>query len=306
MTDETITLADELETANEPEAKEPDLQEVETPEEPVNLESDEGEAETDEENPDGVDDEGGDDAAQFVEVEYNGKTYQVPPELEKAIMLDRDYTQKSQANAETKRQLETRMQEVEQLGRVTNEEMGIKVHLMGIDEQLQQYANVDWQRLENEDPIGAQSHWRQYQTLKDRYTQALGHLQQKEQERTQLAEQETERRMEETLKFAQKNIKGWTPEIDAKVTRFAMTELGFDQATLKGALSPQVYRTLYLAEVGFNALSRQQGAKPAQPVKAKPLQKVNAKANPSAKRSLAEMDMDEYVATRMKQMGYQR
>lgn len=303
MTDETMMLADEQQTAIEPEANEPDLPEAETPEEPVNLEGDEGETETDEDNPDG-DGEGSDDAAQFVEIEYNGKTYQVPPELENAIMKDRDYTQKSQANAEMKRQLETRMQEIDRMASVSQEEMSIKAHLMGIDERLQQYTNLDWQRLEAEDPIGAQSHWRQYQMLKDNHAQAVGALQQKAQERTAFSEQETARRLQETTKYAQQNIKGWTPEVDAKVTRFAMEELGFDQATLRNALSPQVYRTLHLAEIGFQALARQQGAKPVPTVKAKPLQKVNAKANPAAKRSLAEMDMDEYAATRMKQMGY--
>jgi hypothetical protein len=69
--------------------------------------------------------------------------------------------------------------------------------------------------------------------------------------------------------------------MDSKITDFATKELGFDWNTLKGAYTPAVYRTLYLAHIGHAALQKQTTApKPATPAVTQPLTKITARANP--------------------------
>jgi len=74
------------------------------------------------ENPD--EDEGDEIAAQegaedeseglgLVEVEYDGVVYEVPNTLKDAILRQKDYTQKTQEVAETRKEVELRQQQVE-------------------------------------------------------------------------------------------------------------------------------------------------------------------------------------------------
>lgn len=235
-------------------------------------------------------------------VEIDGQAYEVPKELERHIMLDRDYTQKSQQNAELRKSYEAKLQEANDIATIAQEEMDAKVHLASVEQRLQQYQNVDWNALEQSDPMGAQSHWRQYQQLQQEHTQVGNFLQQKGQERTEKKEQETANRLQETADYAQKEIKGWTPELDNKIQGFAETI--FPREQLVNAMNPEVYQMMHLAYLGHLSLQKQQQAKPLPRVKAKPLSKVNAKANPTAIGRVEDIDdMDAYAAARMKQLG---
>jgi hypothetical protein len=156
---------------------------------------------------------------------------------------------------------------------------------------------VNWDQLEQNDPIAAPTHWRKYQTLQQQQQQIQNGLSVLDQHRTHTAKQETAKRIEETLQYAQKEIKGWTPELDQKMTQFAVKELGFDRDILGNATNPQVYRALYLAYLGQQTLNKP--AKPSvQANQPAPLRTVGAKASPAAAKSLEDMSMDEYVAYR--------
>lgn len=286
MLDETNPLAD-IET---PVAETPEADKVE---EPVSLESPAGETDQTAE----LADEGSGDDADYAEIELNGKRYRVPAELKDGYLMQADYTRKTQANAELGRQYEAKIAEANRALELSNEEMRARAHLIGIDAELKNYAEVDWNRLEAEDPITAQSHFRRWQMLKDQKAQAEGFINQKATERTQLTQQDTARRLEETRQYAVKNIKGWTPELDAQITQFAEKELGFPRDTLMAAYNPQVYRALYLAHIGNQALSKATAAKSmdGRIPSIKPLSTVSAKASGMASKDPSEMTMDEYA-----------
>jgi len=221
---------------------------------------------------------------EFADVEYDGKTYQVPPELKEAFLRQQDYTRKTQEVAEIRKQAEAYRAEAEQVRSASQEELGARALAVNLDSQLQQYANVDWQALLNEDPLGAQQHRWNFEELQKQRQQVGQYLQTAEQQRSVNAQQDIAKRLQETRQFAEKEIPGWTEEIDKQVTDFAMNTLGYDVDTLKTAYSPQIYRTLYYANLGYQALQRS-AAKPA-PVAAKPqpLNRITAKSSvPSVK-----------------------
>ncbi len=285
----------------EPETPTIEAQTPETEEGPVSLSStDEPGTETTPE--DGTEAEtGGLLEPEYADVEYDGKVYQVPPNLKEAFLRQQDYTRKTQEVAEIRKQAEAYRAEAEQVRSASQEELSARATAFNLDSQLQQYANVDWRALLQEDPIGYQEHRLNFETLQNQRGQVAQYLQTAEQQRSAYAQQDIAKRLQETRQFAEKEIPGWTEEIDKQVTDFAMNTLGYDVDTLKTAYSPQIYRTLYYANLGYQALQRS-AAKPA-PVAAKPqpLNRITAKSNVPAVKSPANMTMDEYAAWRSKQ-----
>lgn len=298
MTDDTTTHADiEPETEEAAieahEEEEADTEEVEATEE---AEEEDPDAETDDESEE-EDEEESD--GELETIEFNGKQYQVPKDLKAGFMMQADYTRKTQEVAETKRELEHRAQQIAQQAQASEEEMSARVNLAMIDRQMSQYQQMtpqDWRKMEEEDPWAFQNHRMNFMQLQGQRKEIASELQTREQQRTEMSQHEVAKRLQETRTFAETNIKGWSPEVDAKVTNFAQSELGFDRDTLIEAYNPQVYHALYLAWVGHQTLN-----KPATPKKqpkpaGKPLNKVGSKSNPPARKALEEMSMEEYAA----------
>lgn len=231
------------------------------------------------------------------EVELNGEKYKVPAALKDAFLMQADYTRKTQEVAETRKIAEAKLAEAESVFNVSNEVLEARAALLNVSNGLNQFQNVDWAKLEAEDPIGAMSAWRQYQQLEKARGEITGFLNEEQSKRAATAEQETANRLRETAEFARTKIPGWSPEVDAKVTAFAEAELGFTRDTLKSAYSPSVYKALHLAWLGHQSLQKQnaQPKSPAAPTK--PLGKVTPRANPVAGLD-DRLSMDEWIKQR--------
>jgi hypothetical protein len=235
------------------------------------------------------------------EFDWNGKKIKGPKGLKDGVLMHGDYTRKTQEVAATRKELDERAQQLNQQFQASNEELTARGHLSVLKSQMAEYANVNWNQLSAEDPIGAQQHWMRFQTMKDQAAAIDAELNNRQTQRSQQAQQETAKRFEQTQEWAKKNLKGWTPETDSQVVEWAKSK-GATNQNLLDAMSPMVYEMLYLARLGEQALTKKPAApKPAPLVE--PLKVVAAKANPPARKSLADMDMDEYVAARRKQQG---
>ncbi len=257
---------------------------------------------------DGLDQEGevteGDEGPQepeVTEVEFNGKKFSVPAELKDSFLMQADYTRKTQEVSELRKSVEARQAEAEQQFNVSQDVLEARAALMVHDNQLQQFENTNWQQLENDDPVAAMSAWRQYQQLKETRGQIAGYLNEQQTQRSAQAEQATANRLRETREFAEKNIPGWTPEIDAKIANFAISELGQSVDTLKAAYSPNVYKTLHLAWLGHQVLQKKTTA-PKPVASAQPLSKVTARANPPPTGLDDRLTSDEWLKRRNAQV----
>ena len=281
---------------NEPiaEAEAPIEQEV--AEQPQDLETQEpveGE-EGDEQQPD-------EDLEEF---DWNGKKIMGPKGLKDGVLMHADYTKKTQATAEKERALEARATQIEQASKAGEEEMNARAAMISIDIDLKSYENVDWDAWEAQDLFAAQAGFRKFQQLKEARGQVTGYLGERQKARTDQANSDTNKRLQETRQFAEKEIKGWTPELDSKITDFATKELGFDWNTLKGAYTPAVYRALYLAHIGHTTLQKQTVApKPNTPPATQPLTKITARANPPPVGLDDRLSMDEWTKRRNAQLA---
>ena len=199
------------------------------------------------------------------EFDWEGKKIKGPKGLKDGVLRQADYTRKTQEIAETRRQLEERAQHIEQQTKAGEEEMNARAALISIDSDLKSYENVDWDAWEAQDLFAAQAGFRKFQQLQQARGQVANVLGERQKARTETAQQETAKRLQETRQFAETKIKGWSPDVDAKITEFATKELGFDWNTLKSAYTPAVYKALHLAWLGHQAINTKTAPTTAKP-----------------------------------------
>lgn len=240
---------------------------------------------------------------ELIDVEYEGKVHKLPPELKDALLRTADYTRKTQEVAEQRKAIEAQKAEVDKAYQTSQEVIEARAMIHHVDSQLKQYENVNWQQLENEDPMAAMSHWRQYQQLQQQRGQVAQYLDNTQNELSEKAKQATAGRLRETREFAEKELKGWTPDLDNKITEFATRDLGFTVDGLRDAYTPQVYKTLYLAHIGHLALQKQTAAPKPAPTATQPLNKVTARANPPSAGLDDRLTADEWLKRRNAQVS---
>jgi hypothetical protein len=263
-------------------------------EEPQNLEADSQEASQPEQQA-----EPDDDSEEF---EWEGKRIKAPKGLKDGVLMHADYTRKTQGLAAEKEALKQREERIAQQAKASEEEISARARMHHIDAELKRFETFDWQQYQQarlQDPLQADEAWNYVQHLRSQRNEAAQSIMQAENARGVEAQQETAKRLHETEQFARS--KGWTAETDKQVIEFAVSK-GASPKDLQMMMNPLVYETLYLARLGEQTLKKGMAApKPGTP--AAPLHVVGAKANPPARKDLASMSMEEYVATRQKQMA---
>jgi hypothetical protein len=220
-----------------------------------------------------------------IEIDWDdGKKYKIPKALETGILKNKDYTQKSQANAERTKALEARDREIEERHKATDEELDARAELRTLDTQLAEFAKLspaDWQAHSNANPKATEDAWRTFQLLKQQRTEKASILETRQTERTQRAQQDFAKRVEATLEHAKK-IPGWKPDTVKDLVEFAQT-MGVTEDVIKQNWSPTFIDILHRAHLGDQLLKKQATApKLPTPTPAKPLETVGGKGNPGA------------------------
>jgi len=237
------------------------------------------------------------------EVEHEGQKYRLPKALKPLLMMQSDYTRKTQEVAETRRALEERQQQFQQQAQAVQENIRDYARLTALDEQLAQYQQVNWQALEAEDPIRAGQLFRQMSLLRDQRAGLAQQLAAKEQQRSEETQRERAKRLQEAEATLAREIKGWGPDLKAKLAEFSEKQ-GFTRAELAGVDDPRVIKILHAAYVGAELLQKQlaaaRAAAPQTP--AKPVPTVGGKGQ-GARPDPARMSMDDYAAWRRKGNG---
>lgn len=243
------------------------------------------------------------------EIEVDGETAKVPKKMRDAFMKNADYTQKTQAVAKQKEQIaqERRdfQKEITQLREMGEKEIHLKAEVTNVERALQQYQNVNWDRLDTEDPLEAQRHWRNFQQLKDRKEAGVNQLKEIATQNEQRIKQQLAKRRSETQSWIKENLPNWTNEKDQQLHKFAVDILGFPSQNIKDAITPEIYQALYLAQIGQRALDKAKTARPKAKTaqQTQPLKTVSSKsASSRSTKNPADMGMDEYVRHRNRQL----
>lgn len=179
---------------------------------------------------------------EFADVEYEGKTYKVPPELKDAVLRQADYTRKTQEVADMRRQVETALQAV---NTASQEERNAQIAIGVIDAQIADYSNIDWDAWEQSDPAAAQRGWRQFQQLQMRRNGAVTAWHQASQQRQLLSQQETAKRLEQGHRELAAKIPDWSSDKAVKLVGFGQEAYGFTADELSTIDDPRMIQVLH-------------------------------------------------------------
>jgi hypothetical protein len=286
MSDESLSATPELATAT-PAAVE------HTPEtEPENLQAPaNGQGET------VVEDLGQPD--DFEEIDWSGKKFKAPKGLKDGLLMHADYTRKTQEVSEGRKALEAERARIDQQRQATEEELDIRAGLRHTTSEMKRLEGFGWaeyMQLRATDPVQADEIWNYKGHLQQQKTEAETLLGEKQTQRTQETQREAAKRIEETLTFA-RSLPGMTQEIHKENLAFARAK-GVDDNLLAQNFSPLVYEMIHLARIGTQVLEKQKAPPKAPATTPAPLETVGGKVTPGARKTLAEMDMEEYVAAR--------
>ena len=211
------------------------------------------------------------------DIEHEGRTYRVPKALKDAFLRQADYTRKTQELAEQRRGFE---QEAVRMQAVQQADLEGYARLVSLNDQLQAFEQLDWTALERQDPVQAQSLWRQYSQLKDGRSAMIGQLLQREDQRAFETQREAARRIDEGRAVLAREIQGWSPELASKLSDFGQRTFGFSPEEIGGVLDPRMVKVLHLAFVGHQSQQKQAAARKAEASQsAQPIRQVGATAN---------------------------
>lgn len=287
------TVDDELPVETLPDV--PDEEEVEGDEED---QADDAEDASEEDQEEVADDQGDGQEEEYVTVtDDSGTEYEVPKSLAGAFMKERDYRQKTQSLAEARRQFEAERQQWAETQKRDEEDFKLASEVYSLDQQLKQYEGVDWNQLDQQDPDASQRHWRQYQMLRQR-KEDLGKAQsERHTQKSQQAQQELAKRVDQTREYAEANIPNWSDGLLNEIEDYAVNKAGMTREAIVANLSPAFLQVLHDA---FMAQKIKEGAnKPKrviQPVK--PVRQIKAKSSGTNRIDLADASMEDYQRLR--------
>ncbi len=237
------------------------------------------------------------------EIDLDGKKYKLPKDVKPHLLRQADYTRKTQELAEQRKAIEA---EKVAFAKTSDEIIQARGTLAAIDQSLEQWKNVDWDKYESEDPLAAAKAWRQYQQLQNYRESVSRDVQAKQASVIDAQRQEVAKRIEDTRRFAETEIKGWTPEIDAKVTAFAK-EQGLTDQQLIEVINPVTYKLLHLAWVGSQRLTAPQSQPSSPPPAPAPVLEKVGRSAPAVVNKLSDRaSVDDWMKARQAQVARQR
>ena len=250
---------------------------------------------------------------EFEEVDFNGNRYKVPKELAPHLMMNKDYTHKTQALAEERRQWEaTRIAEQERIQReesITQEIIDDVAQLRAVEARLKMLSEVNPYQLNPQDYQRYSIELTQAQQAKDNLANAVNS---KKQALAADREQNFATAVSQAIEVLNKPDErlGWSGKYDSAVVESlnqTAKEIGIPPHMLQGIADPAVVKAFNLARIGLETIKKRKAA-----VTAKP-QTPEAKPVPTVTTSKAKgvtdpdkMSVSEWNKWREKQLAAKR
>jgi hypothetical protein len=245
----------------ESDVKAPEVQEEEKEQPPLEAEAEEttDEVETEEEatddNPDDQTEEeeqSEDEVPAILKLKVNGEEVEKP--IDEVVALAQqglDYTQKTQQVAEQRKELEAYAESIKaqeqafqqqvQLNNVLIEDVA---KITALDQQLNQYANVNWQQLSDSDFVEAQKLFFTYNQLQQERSSLVSQFEAKKQQVVQSQTQLMAEKIAKGKEVLAKEIPNWSPETNQALLSTGR-DYGFSDAELNSIVDPRHVKVLH-------------------------------------------------------------
>ena len=241
----------------ESDVKPPELQEEEeqTPleaeaEATEEVESEEATEEPDEEVEE--EEQSQDEVPAILKLKVNGEDVEKP--LDEVVALAQqglDYTQKTQQVAEQRKELEAYAQQIQLQEQAFQEQMQLNnvliedvAKITSLDQQLNQYANVNWQQLSDNDFVEAQKLFFSYNQLQQERSQLVSQFEAKKQQVVQKQSQLMAEKIAKGKEVLAKEIPNWSPETNQALLSTGK-DYGFSDAELNSIVDPRHVKVLH-------------------------------------------------------------
>lgn len=241
----------------ESDVKPPELQEEEE-QTPLEAEAEDTEEVDSEEATDESDDEAEEDEQSQDEVpailklKVNGEDVEKP--LDEVVALAQqglDYTQKTQQVAEQRKELEAYAESIKAQEQAFQEQMQLNnvliedvAKITSLDQQLNQYANVNWQQLSDNDFVEAQKLFFTYNQLQTERSQLVSQFEAKKQQVVQKQSQLMAEKIAKGKEILAKEIPNWSPETNQALLSTGK-DYGFSDAELNSIVDPRHVKVLH-------------------------------------------------------------
>jgi hypothetical protein len=241
----------------ESDVKPPELQEEEeqTPleaeaEATEEVESEEATEEPDEEVEE--EEQSQDEVPAILKLKVNGEDVEKP--LDEVVALAQqglDYTQKTQQVAEQRKELEAYAESIKAQEQAFQEQMQLNnvliedvAKITSLDQQLNQYANVNWQQLSDNDFVEAQKLFFTYNQLQQERSQLVSQFEAKKQQVVQKQTQLMSEKIAKGKEILAKEIPNWSPETNQALLSTGK-DYGFSDAELNSIVDPRHVKVLH-------------------------------------------------------------
>ena len=241
----------------ESDVKPPELQEEEeqTPleaeaEATEEVESEEATEEPDEEVEE--EEQSQDEVPAILKLKVNGEDVEKP--LDEVVALAQqglDYTQKTQQVAEQRKELEAYAESIKAQEQAFQEQMQLNnvliedvAKITSLDQQLNQYANVNWQQLSDNDFVEAQKLFFSYNQLQTERSQLVSQFEAKKQQVVQKQSQLMAEKIAKGKEVLAKEIPNWSPETNQALLSTGK-DYGFSDAELNSIVDPRHVKVLH-------------------------------------------------------------
>ena len=243
----------------ESDVKPPELQDEEEEQTPLEAEAEateevESEEATDD-NPDDQaeeEEQSEDEVPALLKLKVNGEDVEKP--LDEVVALAQqglDYTQKTQQVAEQRKELEAYAESIKAQEQAFQEQMQLNnvliedvAKITSLDQQLNQYANVNWQQLSDNDFVEAQKLFFSYNQLQQERSQLVSQFEAKKQQVVQKQSQLMAEKIAKGKEVLAKEIPNWSPETNQALLSTGK-DYGFSDAELNSIVDPRHVKVLH-------------------------------------------------------------
>ena len=193
-----------------------------------------------------------DEVPAILKLKVNGEDVEKP--LDEVVALAQqglDYTQKTQQVAEQRKELEAYAESIKAQEQAFQEQMQLNnvliedvAKITSLDQQLNQYANVNWQQLSDNDFVEAQKLFFTYNQLQTERSQLVSQFEAKKQQVVQKQTQLMSEKIAKGKEILAKEIPNWSPETNQALLSTGK-DYGFSDAELNSIVDPRHVKVLH-------------------------------------------------------------
>ena len=193
-----------------------------------------------------------DEVPALLKLKVNGEDVEKP--LDEVVALAQqglDYTQKTQQVAEQRKELEAYAESIKAQEQAFQEQMQLNnvliedvAKITSLDQQLNQYANVNWQQLSDNDFVEAQKLFFSYNQLQTERSALVSQFEAKKQQVVQKQSQLMAEKIAKGKEVLAKEIPNWSPETNQALLSTGK-DYGFSDAELNSIVDPRHVKVLH-------------------------------------------------------------